>query len=186
MRCTRCKDRAAYCKGMCQRCYYATRRGSDPYFERLRRRNFIENDLGVLTDEPGHRWIVDLDDFEWCRGQLFNDNGSGYAKSRAGYLHKLLCPQWKTVDHINRDPFDCRRENLRDGSGGINAHNTPRARTKSPYRGVWRQHKIGRWGAGLQHLGVQYHLGTFDTPEQARDAYMAAKAALGLPDPECV
>lgn len=39
------------------------------------------------------------------------------------FLHTLICPQWKEVDHINRDGLDNRRSNLRDGSNCVNMKN---------------------------------------------------------------
>lgn len=99
------------------------------------RRNFLlpDGSGGVLTDKAGHRWIVDLEDFAVAKNYLWNDNGHGYAKrgkrGREGgtrYLHKLICPQLELVDHIDRNPSNCRRNNLRDGGGGVNSCNTPR------------------------------------------------------------
>lgn len=38
-------------------------------------------------------------------------------------FHRLLCPMFKVVDHINRDGLDNRMKNLRNGEGSINACN---------------------------------------------------------------
>lgn len=38
-------------------------------------------------------------------------------------FHRLLCPLFKIVDHINRDGLDNRLKNLRNGEGSINACN---------------------------------------------------------------
>lgn len=38
-------------------------------------------------------------------------------------FHRLLCPLFKIVDHINRDGLDNRIKNLRNGEGSINACN---------------------------------------------------------------
>jgi hypothetical protein len=51
-------------------------------------------------------------------------------------------------------------------------------KVKSPYRGVYETYWGGTWYALVQHKGEKHYLGTFITPEEARDAYLEAKAAL--------
>jgi hypothetical protein len=60
-----------------------------------------------------------------------------YKKSQK-YIHNLICPQWKQVDHINRDGLDNRRCNLRDGCrDNINVKNqSKRTDNKSGKTGV--------------------------------------------------
>src|SRR5262245_18677073 len=101
---------------MCQRCYYATRRGQVPFFERLRKRNFLENGVGILTGAKGERWMVTLEDFSSTSCYLWSNSGSGYAETvvdgQKTYLHRLLMPRAKTIDHIDRNPYNCLRHNL--------------------------------------------------------------------------
>src|SRR5438132_6036937 len=117
---------------MCERCYYATRWGRLTEVERLKARNFVRDGVGVLSGPRGGVWLVDLEDFDKVCHMLWSNNGAGYAQAsipggggRTVYLHRLLLPDVKTVDHIDRDPRNCRRSNLRDGTG-INQLNSPK------------------------------------------------------------
>ena len=87
---------------------------------------------------------------------------------------------WPTheVDHIDGVRDNNRWINLRDGSDGVNKRNivAPNKNNPSGYRGVSRSGR--RWAAHIKVNGKQQRLGTFDTPEDAHVAYMAAKAEL--------
>lgn len=110
--CIICKERTSYCKNKCARCYYAVRKGSRSLFIRARESNFIKNGVYYL----GNKFIVDKDDFEKFKYICWWQNGNGYARNnRIGYLHRAICPQFKWVDHINRDKLDNRKCNLREG-----------------------------------------------------------------------
>ena len=87
---------------------------------------------------------------------------------------------WPThfVDHENRMRDDNRITNLRDVPQLLNRHNTEAAssRNKSGFLGVVETKK-GRFRARITYPGKKNHyLGTFDTPEEAHAAFMAAKA----------
>jgi hypothetical protein len=76
------------------------------------------------------------------------------------------------ADHINRNGLDNRRENLRLCSRMENNQNSvkpPRER-KHLYRGLGQQ-KNGRFTAHIQEAGHFRHIGTFDTQEEAAQAY---------------
>lgn len=77
------------------------------------------------------------------------------------------------VDHINGNPLDNRRANLRVATASENAQNRtrPHARNTSGHRGVVWDRAHGAWRAGAQLNGRQYFLGLFD------DAALAGAAA---------
>lgn len=82
------------------------------------------------------------------------------------------------VDHINGDRSDNRWSNLRDVSFNGNVHNQRKAQrsNKSGLLGVSPNNT--RWKATISCNGEYHYLGTFDTPEQAHQAYVTAKRSL--------
>ncbi len=77
------------------------------------------------------------------------------------------------VDHKNGDTLDNRRENLRVAtSSQSNANRRRNKNNKSGFKGVTWDKRKQTWRATIYH-GKQYHLGYFDTPEGAHDAYVA-------------
>lgn len=82
------------------------------------------------------------------------------------------------VDHRNGDTSDNRLLNLREATQAENTQNVLGARSDNSngYRGVSRNHE--RWMAAIIVNGKRRYLGTFDTPEEAHAAYLAAKREL--------
>lgn len=112
---------------------------------------------------------------------------SGYIQtsinSKNTTMHRLLLPDSKEVDHINRVRHDNRRSNLRQSSKSLNMHNKGSLKNKtSGFKGVY---------ARLDRCPVKYvaqiclnyksvHLGTFKTGREAALAYdRAATEAYG-------
>jgi hypothetical protein len=83
------------------------------------------------------------------------------------------------VDHINLNGLDNRRDNLRLATNSQNNMNVRRYRNnKSGFKGVHLAK--GRWRASIRLNYKLYHLGYFDTPEEAYGAYCeAAKERFG-------
>ena len=71
------------------------------------------------------------------------------------------------IDHRNRDKTDNRWENLMNTDKYGNEGNRIG-------KGV-RQHPSGRWSARIKRDAKDFNLGRFDTQEEARQAYLAAK-----------
>jgi hypothetical protein len=77
--------------------------------------------------------VIDLDDLENVDGNWWHLSKTGYAtrhetiegKERLIYMHRLVMGAQKgeTVDHINGDKLDNRKENLRIGTQTQNTYN---------------------------------------------------------------
>ncbi len=94
------------------------------------------------------------------------------------FLHrevlKLTDPSIMT-DHINRNPLDCRRSNLRIATVRQNNYNRGKYATNtSGFTGVTRISRSAKWQATIQVDGRRRYLGLFATPEAAALAYDAA------------
>lgn len=86
-------------------------------------------------------------------------------------------PRWE-VDHINGDRADNRICNLRDVTTAMNTQNQlrPTVRSKTRFMGV--SFCGSRFRAAIYVNGRTKHLGRFETPEAAHEAYVTAKREL--------
>lgn len=83
------------------------------------------------------------------------------------------------VDHINGDKSDNRWCNLRPTDAVANAQNQRRARCDSGFLGVHWSTRANKWRAAIKPPGEKLkHLGLFDDPAEAHQAYLNAKRAL--------
>jgi len=93
----------------------------------------------------------------------------------------LQPPQGRYVDHINGNPLDNRRENLRIVTPTQNAWNRKAKNTGSTkYKGVWRVKRS--YGVAYETSicveGKRTRLGAFSTAEEAHMAYEEAAKRL--------
>jgi len=130
--------------------------------------------------------LVDDDDFIFLSQYKWHYK-NGYAARAVGpagrqvriWMHRviMLAPDGMDVDHINRDPLDNRKNNLRIATRKQNADNRGLFQNnKSGYTGVIF-HK-GKWQASYRHNGKLIYLGRYETPELAYKAYLSAKGKL--------
>ena len=117
-------------------------------------------------------------------GAYGGTNGTYWAISIRGrpYLaHRLIWfyhhGRWPLdqIDHIDGDPRNNRIQNLRECNSAENAQNTGDRRRTNPYTGVYKRKNYDLYEARITVKGKIHALGYFDTPEAARDAYLAAK-----------
>ncbi len=141
--------------------------------------------MKIIKAKNGREIIVDDEDFEYLSSKTWYFNGKGYASRYAGdrYLlpiHREIMGlergDKRVVDHINGDPTDNRRSNLRICTVSQNLMNRgANSNSKSGFKGVSPCHSNGRWRATINIAGSkQKHLGYFDTPEEAHAAYVEA------------
>lgn len=78
-------------------------------------------------------------------------------------------PDGMEVDHIDGDGLNNTRDNLRLASRGQNAANQKHIKSKVGLKGVDK--RGNRYRAMITFQNKTYHLGYFDTPELAHEAY---------------
>jgi HNH endonuclease/AP2 domain len=130
-----------------------------------------------LHDSKGRAFLIDEEDFSRVSKHLWyvNTRPSGYAIVRTykgKRLGKFVLNTEREVDHINRDPCDNRKSNLRIVSHQQNQinRNTPSHNT-SGYRGIWYDRPKSKWRAELRSNGKRFFGGRFPTKEVAAAAY---------------
>lgn len=143
--------------------------------------------LLYVAGRGGAQSKIDPDVYEWAslrRWRLTGGAGKFYVTSMGANpvrLHRLIMnpPADMVVDHINGDPLDNRRSNLRVCTQAENLRN----------RGLNRNHQTGFKGvvlaspgaakpfvARIRLNGTMRHLGCFANPEDAAEAVRMARA----------
>lgn len=124
--------------------------------------------------------IVDDEDYEkfgsmkWCSS---NKRGKWYVTSKRGYLARIIlnAPKGSFVDHIDGNPLNNQRSNLRLSTNQENLRN--RGKTKkntSGFKGVSWDKITKNWRAQIKFDYRIHFLGRFKTKEQAHEAYVNA------------
>lgn len=131
-------------------------------------------DIADLHFVQGRAWVADVTK----RG------GNIYARGKFGNkrkaLHRVImdAPPDKQVDHRDGNGLNCRRANLRIATSQQNRFNCgASANNRAGIKGAAAA-PYDRWKAQIQIGGRQTYLGTFDTPEEAGAAYIAAAESL--------
>ena len=133
-----------------------------------------------ITLKCGATVLVDDEDVQLLHRWTWKLNHKGYVVAFIGNkmvrLHRLIvdAPADLQVDHINGDPLDNRRSNLRLATALQNhANQRGCANTTSRHRGVHWVAAKGRWRARIgQGKGTSArHLGYFDTEDAAAAAW---------------
>lgn len=145
---------------------------------------------GKHPDRPTSALVSESDyeraaKYSWhlsCSGQKSKGELKLYVRAWVGGVHVLLhrfvlnVPHNSvSVDHINRNPIDCRRSNLRISGQSQNIHNQP-CRNPTGFKGVFdlRRYYPNQENPFMASIGWQsrvIRLGRFPTPEGAAHAY---------------
>jgi len=97
-------------------------------------------------------------------------DGHSYSAHRLAWLY--IYGRWPTmIDHVNGESLDNRINNLREATHEQNNQNHTKEMGKSGLPvGVRRTCK--RYAARITANKIVYYLGGFDTPEEAKEAYL--------------
>lgn len=164
-------DKARYCKGFCTGHYQQHRRGVEltdiqvraprgtTLKELLEMNSTLDASTGCIlwnraTDSSGY-------------GE-FRKNGQNYKAHRAAWVEAQgEIPDGYVIDHLCHTKACINVKHLRCVTQMVNMRNLAGVRAESGYRGVTRNGD--RWQAQTRYDRKRYHLGTFDTPEEANE-----------------
>lgn len=141
--------------------------------------------VGVIWTRKNEPILVDVADLEWLSqyGWFLDARGRAVAtiKRKPTRMHRLLLPDSPQVDHINHDPADNRRANLRAATAAQNLANRRKwAGCSSAHKGVSWHVRHKKWQARISVNKKRTTLGFFDSEQAAAAAYeAAAQAAYG-------
>lgn len=127
----------------------------------------VEARDGYAQVDREYAW---LDKYSWSLGTAAGGYAVGWVDGKNIRMQHLILGQQPPLvtDHINHDKLDNRKSNLRLVSIQQNAMNS-KARSLSGYKGVSRNRN--RWNAKLTLNGRSINGGTYDTVEEAAEAY---------------
>ena len=174
-----CSD-GALRRGLCWKHYIKDVRYGDPLYgyDKTARKFRDEHTIPVLIKGVVKYYRVDkVDEYIKSRNWYADTMGS-YAytvdKGRKIYLHRYLLDavKGKVVDHINNDRTDNRMPNLRLTDYKVNGMNRKiDTNSSTGVRGVYKQSNGKYYAkAGLDYKN--YHLGTFDSVQEAKEAVL--------------
>ena len=128
----------------------------------------------------GDCFQIDCDDYPLVAQFKWVTNTAGYFVASLGrrenhiFLHRLIMKpaDGEFVDHIDGDKGNCRRSNMRLCSQTENNRNIGlQENNQSGYKGVHWASDRGKWRADITVDRKHIHLGSFDSPTKAAQAY---------------
>lgn len=134
----------------------------------------INGDVVKMYDSKDRTFLIDLDDLNKALKYCWTVNSRGYVvgATRADVgkkglrLHRYLmnCTDANlVVDHINHNPSDNRKANLRVCTQHQNMYNQrPNTRNKTGVRGVRFCKQMNKWEVRFKHDGKERVLGYFE------------------------
>lgn len=147
-------------------------------------------EYGIGYTSSNYKFIFDKEDYNLIKDYCWHRHNDGYLRTCYDYyyddnnkrhnkyimIHQLIQRAYgydldKYFDHINGDPTDNRKENLRLVTHQKNMLNTKNYITNtSGHKGVHFSKNEKKWKAYVALEGKKYHLGTFNTYEEAVEA----------------
>lgn len=128
-------------------------------------------EIAIVDNEDFDR----LSKFEWRidgRGNYVYRELNRYIRRCVSMPQEIFGKQYITFDHIDRNPLNNQKSNLRPVTHHQNMMNTTkRKRTTSKYKGVGWHKKSNLWRAYIQFNYKHIHIGFFMSEIEAAKAY---------------
>ena len=138
----------------------------------------IYGEITLVSDEDfiflsGYDWRLKENRRVVCSG--------GYVDGiNSRLIHRIIAKRagidcTNEIDHIDRNPLNNQRENLRAATRSQNSMNSKIPVTNtSGYKGVYWRKERKKWYAKIRVGDSAFYLGSFTTPEEASEAYNKA------------
>lgn len=143
---------------------------------------FMTTNKAVGTDSKGNKFTIDIEDWVKCKDYCWLINDYGYVTTGIDgkfiQLHRFIMnpPKGMLIDHINGDPTDNRKSNLRIVTQQQNSMNhTMSNRNTSGHTGVYWEKGWNKWTASISYKKEYIYLGHFNNLEDAIKARQEAE-----------
>lgn len=121
------------------------------------------------------RALIDLDDVEKIKNYKWYMRKDYIINDTVGYMHRFItnCSPDKVVDHINNNPLDNRKANLRICTQTENLMNRKKQKTNtsSIYKGVSWKKPNNKWSVQIRVNKKLKYIGYYDDELEASIAY---------------
>ena len=137
-----------------------------------------------ITFNTNHEFYFDLEDYDkikdYCWSECVDTNGYHYVCTWDSNLEKIVKIQHliagKNYDHINRNPLDNRKSNLRIATHSENMKNRKKFKNNtSGITGVYFNKNKSKWEAHISNNGKVTYLGSFNNKDEAINARLSAE-----------
>ena len=125
----------------------------------------------------GHIVLVDDEDCELVSQFNWNVKDNGYVRATKKphiLIHRLIlnAKKGELIDHIDRNPLNNQKSNIRLCNGSQNNMNTVKKQgCASKYKGVIWNKKSNKWEAKVKKDRKWYYIGLFNNEDEAGLAY---------------
>lgn len=135
--------------------------------------------MKTIPVSGGHTAFVDDEDYDALKGFKWHAKTTGagavYPRTGENYMHRMILkpPAGLEVDHIDRNPLNNTRVNIRFCTHAENCRNR-RGGKGGEYHGVSRHKRGNKWQVHLQEKDMRLYLGIFSDKVEAAKAYDTA------------
>lgn len=134
----------------------------------------LSGEYGIgWTSNTNKEFYFDLEDYDRIKDYCWSENNSGKGyiytsfEGKCILLHNLILTK-NEIDHINHNPKDNRKNNLRIVTRSQNQMNVGiKKNNKSGVTGVWWDKRHNSWVAKIQKNKIRYTLGYFEDFDKA-------------------